>query len=49
MGLQMSEGAAGGGFGGGLFNLPGNPGDYVFSQGGLDDVISQMMEMQRYV
>ncbi|GJJ71206.1 E3 ubiquitin-protein ligase RNF115/126 [Entomortierella parvispora] len=41
----MSDGTAGG-FGGGLFNLPGNPGDYVFSQGGLDDVISQMMEMQ---
>ncbi|KAF9929791.1 hypothetical protein FBU30_001227 [Linnemannia zychae] len=34
-----------GGFGG-LFNMVGNPGDYVFSQGGLDDVITQMMEMQ---
>jgi hypothetical protein len=36
-----------GGFGG-LFNMVGNPGDYVFGQGGLDDVITQMMEMQRY-
>ncbi|KAF9138730.1 hypothetical protein BG015_002274 [Linnemannia schmuckeri] len=34
-----------GGFGG-LFNMVGNPGDYVFGQGGLDDVITQMMEMQ---
>lgn len=37
-----------GGFGG-LFNMVGNPGDYVFGQGGLDDVITQMMELQRYV
>ncbi|KAG0286095.1 hypothetical protein BGZ96_009771 [Linnemannia gamsii] len=34
-----------GGFGG-LFNMVGNPGDYVFGQGGLDDVITQMMELQ---
>ncbi|KAG0274585.1 hypothetical protein BGZ95_009639 [Linnemannia exigua] len=34
-----------GGFGG-LFNMVGNPGDYVFGQGGLDDVITQMMDMQ---
>ncbi|KAF9901157.1 hypothetical protein BX616_002359 [Lobosporangium transversale] len=30
----------------GLFNMIGNPGDYVFSQAGLDDVITQLMEMQ---
>lgn len=36
-----------GGFGG-LFNMVGNPGDYVFGQGGLDDVITQMMELQKY-
>ncbi|KAF9962401.1 hypothetical protein BGZ72_006222 [Mortierella alpina] len=29
-----------------LFNMVGNPGDYVFGQGGLDDVITQMMELQ---
>ncbi|KAG0055196.1 hypothetical protein BGZ83_009373 [Gryganskiella cystojenkinii] len=46
MDLRLSAGGSGAGFGGGLFNLPGNPGDYVFSQGGLDDVITRMMEMQ---
>ncbi|KAJ3019497.1 hypothetical protein HKX48_002030 [Thoreauomyces humboldtii] len=28
----------------GLFNMHGNPGDYVFGERGLDDVISQLME-----
>ncbi|KAF9906343.1 hypothetical protein EC991_000745 [Linnemannia zychae] len=44
----MNEGGQPGGFGGfgGLFNMVGNPGDYVFGQGGLDDVITQMMELQ---
>ncbi|KAG0366381.1 hypothetical protein BGZ54_005411 [Gamsiella multidivaricata] len=32
--------------GGGFFNMIGNPGDYVFSQRALDDVITQMMEIQ---
>ncbi|KAI8914723.1 hypothetical protein DFJ77DRAFT_463072 [Powellomyces hirtus] len=27
-----------------LFNMVGNPGDYVFGQRGLDDIISQLME-----
>ncbi|KAG0027325.1 hypothetical protein BGZ81_005698 [Podila clonocystis] len=31
---------------GGLFNMVGNPGDYVFGQGGLDDVITHLMELQ---
>ncbi|KAF9348604.1 hypothetical protein BGX26_012995 [Mortierella sp. AD094] len=31
---------------GGFFNMVSNPGDYVFSQGALDDVITQMMEAQ---
>jgi hypothetical protein len=46
----MNEGGQPGGLGGfgGLFNMVGNPGDYVFGQGGLDDVITQMMELQRY-
>ncbi|KAG0340818.1 hypothetical protein BG000_010999 [Podila horticola] len=37
-----------GGFGGmgGGFNMAGNPGDYVFGQHGIDDIISQMMELQ---
>ncbi|KAI1320018.1 hypothetical protein EDD11_002350 [Mortierella claussenii] len=43
-GGQTSPGGAGG-FGS-LFNMIGNPGDYVFSQGALDDIITQMMEMQ---
>ncbi|KAF9185385.1 hypothetical protein BGZ51_000222 [Haplosporangium sp. Z 767] len=30
----------------GLFNMVGNPGDYVFGQSGLDDVITQLMELQ---
>ncbi|KAF9302641.1 hypothetical protein BGZ74_005050 [Mortierella antarctica] len=29
------------------FNLAGNPGDYVFGQNGIDDIISQMMELQK--
>ncbi|KAF9973776.1 hypothetical protein BGZ73_002964 [Actinomortierella ambigua] len=33
-------------FGGGLFNMVGNPGDYVFGQNGLDDIITQLMEQQ---
>ncbi|KAF9309251.1 hypothetical protein BG003_009955, partial [Podila horticola] len=38
-----------GGFGGmgGGFNMAGNPGDYVFGQHGIDDIISQMMELQK--
>ncbi|KFH71922.1 hypothetical protein MVEG_02216 [Podila verticillata NRRL 6337] len=35
-----------GGMGGGLFNMAGNPGDYVYGQNGIDDIISQMMELQ---
>ncbi|KAI9106199.1 hypothetical protein DFS34DRAFT_50562 [Phlyctochytrium arcticum] len=27
-----------------LFNMVGNPGDYVFGQRGLDDIVSQLME-----
>ncbi|KAF8962525.1 hypothetical protein BGZ46_001145 [Entomortierella lignicola] len=33
---------------GGLFNMVRNPGDYVLSQGALDNVISQMMETQSH-
>ncbi|KAG0094873.1 hypothetical protein BGZ93_006668 [Podila epicladia] len=38
-----------GGFGGmgGGFNMAGNPGDYVFGQHGIDNIISQMMELQK--
>ncbi|GJJ73403.1 E3 ubiquitin-protein ligase RNF115/126 [Entomortierella parvispora] len=34
------------GGGGGLFPMVSNPGDYAWGQGGLDDIISQMMELQ---
>ncbi|KAG0207342.1 hypothetical protein BGX28_001392 [Mortierella sp. GBA30] len=46
--LQYGIQGAQNGFGGlgRLFNMVGNPGDYVFGQGGLDDVITQMMELQ---
>ncbi|KAF9357088.1 hypothetical protein BGX26_004262 [Mortierella sp. AD094] len=30
----------------GLFPLVGNPGDYAWGQGGLDDIITRMMELQ---
>ncbi|KAG0257613.1 hypothetical protein DFQ27_005027 [Actinomortierella ambigua] len=33
-------------FGGGLFNMVGNPGDYAFGPNGLDDIITQLMEQQ---
>ncbi|KAF9156816.1 hypothetical protein BG015_000606 [Linnemannia schmuckeri] len=33
-------------FGGGFLPMVGNPGDYVWGQGGLDDIITQMMELQ---
>ncbi|KAF9111653.1 hypothetical protein BGX27_004633 [Mortierella sp. AM989] len=42
----------GGGFGGegmgggGFFPVVGNPGDYAWGQGGLDDIITRMMELQ---
>jgi len=35
------------GGGGGLFPMVGNPGDYAWGQGGLDDIVSQMMELQK--
>ncbi|KAG0335799.1 hypothetical protein BG004_008310 [Podila humilis] len=41
-----TPGQAGFGGLGGLFNMVGNPGDYVFGQGGLDDVITHLMELQ---
>ncbi|KAI7816324.1 hypothetical protein BC939DRAFT_469498 [Gamsiella multidivaricata] len=51
--LQGSPGFGGGVFGGpmgggggGFFPIAGNPGDYAWGQGGLDDIISQMMELQ---
>jgi len=36
-----------GGMGGGMFNMTGNPGDYVYGQNGIDDIISRMMELQK--
>ncbi|KAF9425955.1 hypothetical protein BGZ94_007077 [Podila epigama] len=39
-------GALGGPGPGAMFPIVGNPGDYVFGQRGLDDIISQMMELQ---
>ncbi|KAG0050739.1 hypothetical protein BGZ83_004486 [Gryganskiella cystojenkinii] len=54
LGIQFSyttdpralQGFMGGGGGAGLFPMVGNPGDYAWGQGGLDDIISQMMELQ---
>ncbi|OAQ33341.1 hypothetical protein K457DRAFT_152907 [Linnemannia elongata AG-77] len=34
------------GFGGGFLPMAGNPGDYAWGQRGLDDIITQMMELQ---
>ncbi|KAG0320451.1 hypothetical protein BGZ97_000163 [Linnemannia gamsii] len=34
------------GFGGGFLPMVGNPGDYAWGQRGLDDIITQMMELQ---
>ncbi|KAG0378150.1 hypothetical protein BGX24_004615 [Mortierella sp. AD032] len=34
------------GMGGGMFPMVGNPGDYAWGQRGLDDIITQMMELQ---
>ncbi|KAG0286870.1 hypothetical protein BGZ96_009095 [Linnemannia gamsii] len=34
------------GFGGGFSPMAGNPGDYAWGQRGLDDIITQMMELQ---
>ncbi|KAF9920876.1 hypothetical protein FBU30_009184 [Linnemannia zychae] len=34
------------GIGGGYFPIVGNPGDYAWGQRGLDDIISQLMELQ---
>lgn len=36
------------GFGGGFLPMAGNPGDYAWGQRGLDDIITQMMELQKY-
>ncbi|KAF9178290.1 hypothetical protein BGZ51_007896 [Haplosporangium sp. Z 767] len=35
-----------GGGGGGFFPVVGNPGDYAWGQGGLDDIITQLMDLQ---
>ena len=35
------------GFGGGFPPMVGNPGDYAWGQRGLDDIITQMMELQK--
>ncbi|KAG0263964.1 hypothetical protein BG011_007685 [Mortierella polycephala] len=44
--INAQGGQGGQGGLGGFFNMIGNPGDYVFGQNGLDDVISQLMELQ---
>ncbi|KAG0250185.1 hypothetical protein BG011_008589 [Mortierella polycephala] len=35
-----------GGGGGGFFPVVGNPSDYAWGQGGLDDIITQLMDLQ---
>ncbi|KAF8930891.1 hypothetical protein BGZ47_000337 [Haplosporangium gracile] len=43
----LSEGFGGPiGFGGGFLPMVGNPDDYAWGQGGLDDIITQMMDLQ---
>lgn len=37
-------GGAGSGLFNQFFNMVGNPNDYVFSQAGLDNIVSQLME-----
>ncbi|RUS14860.1 hypothetical protein BC937DRAFT_93224 [Endogone sp. FLAS-F59071] len=38
------QGGPGGGLFNQFFNMVGNPNDYVFSQAGLDNIVSQLME-----
>ncbi|KAF9912987.1 hypothetical protein BX616_010188 [Lobosporangium transversale] len=45
-GFGAPFGLAMGGTGSGFFPIVSNPGDYAWGQGGLDDIISQMMEIQ---
>ncbi|KAG0292128.1 hypothetical protein BGZ98_002712 [Dissophora globulifera] len=45
--MAMGPGFGGGGIlGGDFFPIAGNPGDYAWGQGGLDDIITRMMELQ---
>ncbi|KAI1306692.1 hypothetical protein EDD11_004695 [Mortierella claussenii] len=46
LGGPSGMGSGGGGGSRDFFPVVGHPGDYVWGQGGLDDIISQMMELQ---